>query len=88
MLQLRRIVLLAALSATLSGCPLFLIGPNIWHEVKREQTIDPATGDILRTFYWRSDSGDTATTTDVIRRGEDNEQRRGVRPTPVQAPSD
>lgn len=74
---------LVAMTVALPGCHLAFTNANLgWQETGREVTIDPVNGDITRTFHWRYDDGYTTTTTDVIRRGEDNEHRRGTRPTP------
>jgi hypothetical protein len=78
MLKLRKTVLSAFLS--LYGCLGF--GSAIDYTlVSQETTVDPVTGDITRTFHWEYTDGHKTTTTDTIRKGEANEQRRNT-PTP------
>ncbi|WP_395016723.1 hypothetical protein [Dongia sp.] len=80
--KLKWLITIIALSP-LSGCPWLMHGPNIWHETGRVVTIDPVTGDKTRTFFWKNDTGDSVTTTDVIPKGEDTDRRNEVRPLPA-----
>lgn len=81
MFKLRRTVLLIALSAMLSGCWLFYYELD-YELVGLSTSTDPISGDVTRIYYWRYEDGRETTTTDVIHKGEDNEQRRGERPEP------
>jgi hypothetical protein len=73
MSRLHTIVLLATLSAAVSGCFASVVPYDL---VKQETVVDPVTGDVTRIFHWRYDDGYETTTTDTIPKGGDVERRR------------
>jgi hypothetical protein len=82
MLNSRRTVLLIAASMALSGCRMFLTRWQLGYDLVRTETfVDPVSGDVTKTFYWKYEDGRETTTTTTLPKGE-VEQRRGERQEP------
>jgi hypothetical protein len=71
-----------AMTVLLHGCadPRGQSNAQLWdyEEVGQERTIDPVTGDVIITSFWRYEDGVTTTTKKRIPKG--NEERQYDRP--------